>query len=126
MSFTLVIELALTGLLTATLGYCIVLERKLSQLRSGQDGLKATIGELNGAIAHAGQSMRALKTATGETVQTMDEKLTRARSLVDELSVLCASGTRIAERFERIPQQMPQAASRSVRPEGLEALRAVR
>jgi len=60
MNIPFLVELALIALLALTLVYCIVLERKLSALRKGQDGLKATIGELNTAIVSAGASMRAL------------------------------------------------------------------
>ncbi len=60
----LIVEVVLTGLLAATLIYCAVLERRLAALRKSQDGLKATIGELNAAILSAGTSMRLLKAAT--------------------------------------------------------------
>ena len=52
------------------------------------------------AIAGAGASLRALKGAAGEAAQTLDERLKRARLHIDELSVLTASGERIAGRME--------------------------
>lgn len=94
------LELALDFLLVFTLGYCIVLERRLAAVRKGQEGLSRTIGELNMAIAGAGASLRALKAATGEAATTLDERLKRARLHIDELSVLTASGERIAHRME--------------------------
>jgi hypothetical protein len=94
------LELALNLLLAFTLGYCIVLERRLTAVRKGQEGLSRTIGELNMAISGAGASLRALKAATGEAVTTLDERLERARLHIDELSVLTASGERIAGRME--------------------------
>jgi hypothetical protein len=93
-------ELALDLLLVFTLGYCIVLERRLATVRKGQEGLARTIGELNMAIAGAGASLRALKAAAGEAAATLDERLKRARLHIDELSVLTASGERIAARME--------------------------
>jgi phage shock protein A len=101
LSLSLIVEIALSALLTATLVYCIVLERKLAALRKGQDGLKQTIAELNSAIVSAGSSMRMLKSAAASASETLDERLTRARSLVDELSLLTASGERIADRIDR-------------------------
>lgn len=101
MSISLIVEIVLSLLLLATLGYCALLERRLSALRSGQDGLKETIGELNGAIANAGSSMRLLKAAAAGASETLDERLSRARSLADELSLLMVSGERIADRIER-------------------------
>jgi hypothetical protein len=100
MSLTFFAEIVLEILLAATLCYCIVLERRLAAVRRGQEGLGRHIGELNMAIAGAGASLRALKSAAGEAAQTLDERLKRARLHIDELSVLTASGERIAARME--------------------------
>ena len=100
MTLTFFVEISLEVLLAATLCYCILLERRLAAVRKGQEGLSRTIGELNMAIAGAGASLRALKSAAGEAAQTLDERLKRARLHIDELSVLTASGERIALRME--------------------------
>ena len=113
MTFTFAAELILEVLLAATLCYCIVLERRLSAVRKGQEGLARMVGELNMAIAGAGASLRALKAAAGESAATLDERLKRARLHIDELSVLAASGERIAQRMEcaaanpRIAREIP-------------------
>jgi hypothetical protein len=99
-NLTFYLELALEVLLAFTLAYCVILERRLAAVRKGQEGLKRTIGELNMAIAGAGASLRALKSAAGEAAQTLDERLKRARLHIDELSVLTTSGERIAQRME--------------------------
>ena len=101
MTVTFYVEIALEVLLAATLCYCIVLERRLAAVRKGQEGLKTHIGELNMAIAGAGASLRALKTAAAEAATTLDDRLKRARLHIDELSVLTASGERIATRMEQ-------------------------
>ena len=107
------LELALEVLLAFTLGYCVILERRLAAVRKGQEGLKRHIGELNMAIAGAGASLRALKTAAGEAAHTLDERLKRARLHIDELSVLTVSGERIAQRMEtaaatpRVAKEIP-------------------
>ena len=93
-------ELGLEVLLACTLVYCVVLERRLAAVRKGQEGLKQHIGELNMAISGAGASLRALKAAANEAAGTLDERLKRARLHIDELSVLTASGERIASRME--------------------------
>jgi len=97
----LAVELALTGLLAITLVYCIVLERRLTAVRKGQESIKKVIGELDAAITNAGASIRALKATTAGAAETLDERLARARTAIDELSLLTASGERIAERFDR-------------------------
>jgi hypothetical protein len=100
MTYAFAAEIILEVLLAATLCYCIILERRLAAVRRGQEGLKTHIGELNMAIAGAGASLRALKAAAGEAAATLDERLKRARLHIDELSVLTASGERIANRME--------------------------
>jgi hypothetical protein len=113
MTLTFYVEIALEVLLAATLCYCIVLERRLSAVRKGQEGLSRTIGELNMAIAGAGTSLRALKSAAGEAAATLDERLKRARLHIDELAVLAGSAERIADRIERgvsaVPRSVPLA-----------------
>jgi hypothetical protein len=106
-------ELGLEVLLAFTLCYCVVLERRLAAVRKGQEGLKTTIGELNMAISGAGASLRALKSAAGEAAVTLDDRLKRARLHIDELSLLTASGERIAQRMEgaaaspRVAREIP-------------------
>lgn len=109
MTLTFYVEIALEVLLAATLCYCIVLERRLSAVRKGQEGLSRTIGELNMAISGAGASLRALKAAAGEAAGTLDERLKRARLHIDELSVLAGSAERIAERIERGVSNTPRS-----------------
>jgi phage shock protein A len=106
-TFAMALELTLTFLLAATLIYCIVLERRLTAVRKGQDGLKKMIGELNGAIAGAGASLRALKMAAGEAASTLDDRMKHARALADELSLLSSSGERIAQRYDRAAPSTP-------------------
>src|ERR1700754_157403 len=119
MHFTLglAIELALTGLLAVTLVYCIVLERRLAAVRKGQESIKAVIGQLDAAISKAGSSMQALKATTAGAAEQLDGRLSRARSVIDELALLTASGERIAQRFDRAADEsaMQRTAQRSDR-----------
>ena len=125
MTFSLIVEIVLTLLLAATLAYCVILERRLAALRKNQDGFRETIVELNQAIASAGASMRLLKTTASGAADALDERLSRARNLSDELSLLTNSGERIAQRIERsaIPDRAKQAAQPSVLANRLDALR---
>ena len=112
-SLTFYLELGLEILLALTLCYCVILERRLAAVRKGQEGLSRLVGELNMAISGAGASLRALKSAAGEASQTLDVRLKRAQLHIDELSVLTASGERIAQRMEgaatspRVAKEIP-------------------
>jgi len=127
MTIAMALELVLTLLLAATLGYCIVLERRLAAVRKGQDGLQTMIGELNAAIAGAGASLRALKSAAASAAETLDDRLKRARAVADELAVVSTSGERIAQRFDRaVPQKPAQQLPSGNVMRRLESLKAVR
>jgi hypothetical protein len=102
---SLLIEVLLSMLLMATLIYCALLERRLSAVRKGQEGLRETIVELNTAITSAGRSLQLLKAAANGAAETLDTRLANARSMIDELSLLTASGERIAGRFEQATTQ---------------------
>lgn len=129
MTIALGVELALTLLLAATLVYCAILERRLASLRKGQDGFKATIVELNQAIVTAGASMRQLKSCAAGAADALDERMTRARGMIDELSVLASAGERIAQRIEKgassdtRPRTPASAATPAVLANRLDALR---
>src|ERR1700678_2376917 len=128
MTFSLIVEIALTLVLAATLVTCAILERRLSALRRNQAAFKETIGELNQAIAAAGASMRMLKTAASGAGEALDERLSRARNLSDELALLTNSGERIAQRIERgaaAPQQGARTGTPSVLANRLDALKPV-
>ncbi len=133
---TFALEIGLCILLAATLVYCVVLERRLMTVRQGQQDLKKTIGDLNASIASAGASLRALQAAAGNVGEVLDRKVTSARAAIDELSLVAASGERIAQRMERSidggprPHAPARAASGHL-PSGsvmgrLDALRAAR
>ena len=100
-TLTLAVELALSALLAATLIYCALLEKRLRAVRQGQQQMKSTIDSLNASLATAGASLRALQAAAGTIGETLDRKLSLARSTIDELSLVTASGERIASRMER-------------------------
>jgi hypothetical protein len=124
MPITLIIEIILSGLLLATVAYCAVLERKLSALRKGQDGLKETIGELNNAITSAGISMRTLRTTADDAGKNLQEQIGKARSMIDELALMNVTGERIAQRMVgSAPAKAPASAMPATLTNRLDALR---
>ncbi|MEQ9146367.1 MAG: DUF6468 domain-containing protein [Parvibaculaceae bacterium] len=86
-------------LLVATIFYSALLDRRLKALRSGQDGLRHTIDQLNTATARAEVSIGQLKQASGEVDSGLSEQVRRARSVADELSVMVTSGNKLADRL---------------------------
>jgi Flp pilus assembly protein TadB len=120
-----IVELTLAVLLAATLFCCSTLERRLRGLRKDQEMLAATVRSLNAGIAAASASLAALKAAAKDADEQLAPKVKHARGLVDELSLLTASGERIAARIESAGNR-PARHERSNAPALAEALRAVR
>lgn len=115
---SMIVEVTLAVLLMATLICCFSLDRRLKRLRTDQESLNGTVHALNAAVMSAGASVAKLRAATSEAEKTLGGKVTSARALVDELSLLTAACERIATRMEGA--QTWNATARS------ETLRAVR
>jgi hypothetical protein len=120
-----IIELVLAALLAPTLFCCIVLERRLRNLRKDQESLHTTVRALNAGVAAAQTSLAGLRVAAKEADQTLGVKVSSARLLADELSVLTSSGERIASRMEsaRESQSRVPRGAQPLPPEGLRAVR---
>lgn len=100
LTLTFVLEVLLCLLLAVTLVYCVILERRLTNVQKSQQFLGKTVRDLNVAISNAGDALSQLKNASGSALGDLDRKVKVARALADELSVMTASGERIAERFD--------------------------
>lgn len=96
------LEIIVCVFLGATIAYCAMLDRRLRAMRSGQDGLRELVGELNTATSRAVSAIDALKQASTATGQDLGGRVTEARALADDLSLMIESGERIAERIGRI------------------------
>jgi uncharacterized protein YoxC len=99
-TLSLAVEIALSALLVATLVYCVLLERRLRAVRDGQEQMRSTVEALNASLASAQASLRALQNAASTLGEALDRKLAAARATIDELSLVTASGERIASRIE--------------------------
>ena len=97
----LLLEIIVCVFLAATIAYCAMLDRRLRTMRSGQDGLRELVGELDVATQRAVSAIEALKQASAVTGKELGSGVTRARALADELSLMIESGERIAERLGR-------------------------
>ena len=84
---TLVLEGALGVLLAACLFYCWRLDRKLSALRNGQDGIREAARELNVSVAAAEAAVRNLRQAAHETGRDLQGRIDTAGALAEKLGM---------------------------------------
>lgn len=84
----MIIEILLILLLVLTVSYCMVLNRRLSRLRSSQHDLRDVISELCASTQTAENAIRGLKATTEDADVRLTDKLHKAQLLTRELEVL--------------------------------------
>ena len=84
----LIIEILLVLLLAVTVGYCMILNRRLGTLRSSQSELRQIVFELGSATQTAETAIRGLKATTDDAETRLSESLHRAQLMARELTVL--------------------------------------
>ena len=84
---TLAIESVLAVMLAACLFYFWRLDRKLSALRNGQDGIRAAAAELVQATVNAENAVRALRLTATEAGRDLQSRINDAKLTADRLGL---------------------------------------
>ena len=100
MDFNLIFDALIAVLLVATIGYAVVLNRKLTVLRDGKSEMAALIASFSESTERAGSGVETLKQAAGRSGDVLQNQVDTARGLVDDLGYLIEKGTRLAERLD--------------------------
>jgi hypothetical protein len=80
-TFGLMIESLVALLLLITIGYCVILNRRLKRLKGDEQALKATISELITATEIAGRAVAGLKATAQDCDGTLGERMRAAERL---------------------------------------------
>jgi hypothetical protein len=94
------LDIVVAILLLVTVGYCLMLNRRLSALRGSQAEMRKLLADFAAATQAAENSVGHLKVASDHIGATLDQRITEARALADELGSITQSGGRLAERIE--------------------------
>jgi len=110
----LMIESLVAALLMLTIGFCILLNRRLKVLKADEQALKATISELITATEIAERAIAGLQLTARECDQTLGERLRSAKRLSADISDQIEIGEEIVERLAQIalaarPERVPAA-----------------
>jgi hypothetical protein len=100
----LAIEGLVAILLVLTIGYCIVLNRRLKMLKADEQTLKATISELITATEIAERAIASLKLTVCECDQGLGERLREAERFSAEIAGQLDDGKMVLRRLTRIAQ----------------------
>jgi Domain of unknown function (DUF6468) len=111
----MIIELLVTFLLMVTIGYCMLLNRRLKRLKADEQSLRATISELVTATEIAERAIGGLKLTVKECELGLGARLGHAERLSADLDRRIAAGATVVERLAQIvgAGNGAQAAQRS-------------
>jgi hypothetical protein len=106
----LMIESLVAILLMVTVGYCIVLNKRLKRLRADEHSLKAVIGELVTATEIAERAIGGLKHAVRDVNENLGHQLTSATEMSEHLKRQPSECDHVVRRLSKIaiaarPQQ---------------------
>jgi hypothetical protein len=98
----LMIESLVAILLLLTIGYSVILNRRLKRLKADEMALKATISELITATEIAERAIGGLKVTVRECDQTLGERLRNAERLSAEMARQLVAGEDVLDRVNRL------------------------
>ena len=101
-SFGMVIESLVAVLLLLTIGYCMLLNKRLKRLKADEQSLKATIGELITATEIAERAIGGLKHTVRDVNENLGSQLNSAAEMSRQLTKLVAEGDGVLRRITRI------------------------
>ncbi len=100
LSVSLILDLLLVCLLGATILFCIRLNKKLSVMREAQGELHKVAAEFDQAIVRSRLGIEELRNASQAAKVELNAELEIAKPLIEELKLINASSTRIADRLQ--------------------------
>lgn len=98
------IEALVAVLLAVTIGYCVLVNRKLVQLRSGQSELKAIVRDLHAATGQAQQAIAGLQHSARTAEESLGMQIERVRNLDGKLSANISKGEVLLTKFAAMPR----------------------
>jgi chromosome segregation ATPase len=101
-SFGLAIESLVAVLLVLTIGYCMLLNKRLKRLRADEQSLKATISELITATEIAERAIGGLKHTVRDVNDNLGNQISLATDLSRQLAKQLAEGDAVMRRLTRI------------------------
>ncbi|CAN5485311.1 DUF6468 domain-containing protein [soil metagenome] len=110
-SFGLVIESLVAVLLLLTIGYCMLLNRRLKRLRADEQSMRAMIAELITATEIAERAIGGLKVTVRECDENLGAQLTVGTALSAKLAKQVTAGEVILNRLTQIALAARPSAS---------------
>ena len=101
-SLGILIESFVTILLMVTIGYCMLLNKRLKRLKADEHSLKATIGELITATEIAERAIGGLKHTVRDVNENLSSQLNAATAMSEQLQKQLGECDHVVRRLSRI------------------------
>jgi chromosome segregation ATPase len=101
-SLGIVIESLVAALLMLTIGYCMLLNKRLKRLKADEQSLKATIGELITVTEIAERAIGGLKHTVRDVNENLGSQISAATALAEQLKAQLAEGDHVVRRLSKI------------------------
>ncbi|NVN84689.1 MAG: chemotaxis protein [Rhodopseudomonas sp.] len=101
-TFGIVIESLVAVLLLLTIGYCMLLNKRLMRLKADEQSLKATIGELITVTEIAERAIGGLKHTVRDVNENLGKDIAAATALSDQLKRQLAESDNVLRRLSKI------------------------
>ena len=102
MTVSLAIECLVAVLLVVTIGYCMLLNRRLKLLRGDEESLKAIIGELITATEIAERAIVGLKATVVDAESSLGERLRQAERASGRIGQEMQAAEAVLQRLGQI------------------------
>jgi Domain of unknown function (DUF6468) len=99
-SFPLILDILIVILLSATIGFAIVLNRRLSRLRDNKSELDDLVKGFADAAGRAEVSVAGMKDTAAKSADVLQKSIDRAQALRDELQFMIEAADSLASRLE--------------------------
>ena len=118
-SLGMAIETLVAVLLMLTIGYCILLNKRLTRLKADEHSLKAVIAELITATEIAERAIGGLKLAVRDVNENLGSQLAAATQMSDQLHRQLGEADNVVRRLSKItiaarPLTHPEPVATSV------------
>jgi hypothetical protein len=109
-SLSFIIDLTILGALGAAIFYARRLSRQFGEMQADRKAFEKLIEAINSAAARADHATKALKEAAQQGGDRLQERISAARGLADELEIIVEAGDHLAKRLETLAERRPPAA----------------
>jgi uncharacterized protein YoxC len=116
----LTIDILIVVLLAATIFYAVRLSFHLRNFRQNRKELDKLINNLNNEINKAHKAIEGLRTTSQEAGEDLQEKISRAQGLSEELQLMNEAGDNLAVRLEKLAERNRTVAG-AIEAHGLKA-----